>query len=244
MNTDNFKSAGQMTLMCYTCVYVRYIKDGSFLLALLAWIIVSLSEFIRSLMTAYLKRNQHGEGSGSDEMEDTDEEVAGVLGAAVIRAVLLKGLRYFQFLILVQTLYSSIYHLNLDVDKDICKHDYGFLIMQVIGELDCGKRGKWVLWSLDLIITLCQLFLITNSLTPKVQKVKLSIPQLQIERYGILSILKFDSWSEDVYRDGPELYVVSRRHAGNPEQYDYGSTATPEEQEIDQEEDDATGLLS
>lgn len=195
-------------------------------------------------MTAYLKRNQHGEGSGSDEMEDTDEEVAGVLGAAVIRAVLLKGLRYFQFLILVQTLYSSIYHLNLDVDKDICKHDYGFLIMQVIGELDCGKRGKWVLWSLDLIITLCQLFLITNSLTPKVQKVKLSIPQLQIERYGILSILKFDSWSEDVYRDGPELYVVSRRHAGNPEQYDYGSTATPEEQEIDQEEDDATGLLS
>lgn len=225
---DNSRSSftGQLTLACYACVYLRYIRDGSFMLALFALVIVSLSDFINSLTSAYLRRNQNATGTTSTNEDDTDE-VMEVLDNTAIKAILLKGLRYFQIMILAQTLYSSVYHFWSKLDEQFCQHRFGFTTLQLLGELDCDKHGKWFLWFLDVLITLFELILITNSLTPDSQNKLLTMPQLEIHKYGILSILRMDFWSSDLVIDGgPELCIVSKRHAGIT---NYGSTSIAEQ---------------
>lgn len=263
MNRASSTFGNQITLVCYTCVYLRFIKDGSFMLAILAWITVSLSEFMRTLMVIYLKRDKdpelygvneqthrpndgphdnNGNGDADDDPDVDEDGVNGGLESSVIRAILLKGLRYFQFLLLLQTIYLSIYHFNLNIETDICQHRYGFVVMQIIGELDCGIHDKWVIWALDVAITLFQLILMTHSLTPEIRNQKLSIPQLQIHKYGVLCMLRFDSWAEDVSNEGPDLCIIAKSQPGNCIAHeDYGSTTTieritaSEDQEQEQE---------
>ncbi|QLL34023.1 hypothetical protein HG536_0F03480 [Torulaspora globosa] len=196
-------SAEQLTLVCYTCVYLRYMKDGSLLLAVLAAVVVSLADFLATLTTTYLKHNSHPH---HDSFTPTD--------SPVVRAIVLKALRYLQVLLLVQTAYLLPYHATL-------AQPHGFVDLRIIDERD--RQGSWQLWALDLAVTLLELALISEALRPEYAGRRLALPQLQTHRYGILALLRFDTWSPAVCRDGPELSVVAKPTTR------YGSTATATE---------------
>lgn len=188
-------AATQLTLVCYTCVYLRYMKDGSFLLAALATVIVSLADFLHSLTTTYLK---HG---------STDSD------SSVVRAVVLKAIRYLQILILLQTAYLVPFHAMLGSPG-------GFLDLRIVGERDSPR--SWQLWALDLAVTLLELALITEAVAPDLGHRRLAVPQLQTHRYGLLSLLRFDSWAPAVCREGPELSIITRKPSST-----YGATTSP-----------------
>ncbi|AQZ09989.1 YIR014W [Zygosaccharomyces parabailii] len=166
----------QLTVVSYACVYLRFVKDGSLLLAVLAWATVSLSEFMGGVLAAYLDEEEQGH-------------------VPVVKAVLFKGLRYTQVILMVQVLYGCLYHLRLDVEKDVCRHKLGYMVLLLVGEQDCGRGGRWILLALDWVILLTQLVLVTMALSSERSKARPVLPQLNTERYGVLAVLQFDPWS-------------------------------------------------
>ncbi|QLQ81636.1 hypothetical protein HG537_0F03970 [Torulaspora globosa] len=191
--------AEQLTLVCYTCVYLRYMKDGSLLLAILATIVISLTEFLTTLTTTYLKHHSHPH---HDSFTPTD--------SPVVRAIVLKALRYLQVLLLLQTAYLLPYHATI-------AQPHGFIDLRIIDERD--QPSSWQLWALDFAVTLLELALIAEALRPEYAGQRLALPQLHTHRYGILALLRFDTWSPAVSCDGPELSVITERTTR------YGTTA-------------------
>lgn len=183
-------SAEQLTLVCYTCVYLRYMKDGSLLLAILATVVISLADFLATLTTTYLKHHSHPH---HDSFTPTD--------SPVVRAIVLKALRYLQVLLLAQTAYLLPYHATLAQPR-------GFIDLRIIDERE--SQASWQLWALDVAVTLLELALIAEALRPEYAGRRLALPQLRQHRYGILALLRFDTWSPAVCRDGPELSVIAR----------------------------------
>lgn len=248
--SDNVRNkllfTGELAMACYACVYLRYVRDGSLMLAVFALILISLSDFIKSLMLAYLKRNQWSAGNSGPANEaevDDDSDVSEILDDAAIKAILLRALKYFQIIILTQTIYSFSYHFCLKLDEKFCQNRFGFTTLLLLGELDCSERGKWFVWFLDVLIILFELIIVTNSLRSDSRNKSLSITQLQVQKHGILSILLLNLWSEDLAVDGGlDLCIVPRPHAGNP---NYGSTS--DGQTIEEEDtvsgDEMGGLL-
>lgn len=190
--SGGFFLVGQLTIVSYTCVYLRFVKDGSLLLALLAWATVSLSEFMGGVLAAYL------------EEEEQDH-------VPVVKAVLFKGLRYTQIILMAQVLYSSLYHLKLDVQRDVCRHGLGYLVLLLVGEQECGRGGRWVLFALDWVILLTQLVLVTMALSSERSKARAVLPQLNTDRYGVLAVLQFDPWSTDA----DDALVTRGNHYGS-----------------------------
>lgn len=194
--------AEQLTMACYACVYLRYMRDGSLLLALVAWACVSLAEFLGGLLVVHLRRT----------VESGEEE--GGLEPQVVKAVVRKGLLYFRWLLLGQTVYLVASHWRFKPSG----HHHS-VVMPLIGDLDGPERSSWGLWLLDAAITVLQLALLHRQLQPQVRSHKLTVTQLQTQRYGILAPLRFDSWDNS---DELDLLITRRALPGN----EYGSLSS------------------
>lgn len=197
-------------MACYACVYLRYMRDGSLVLALVAWATVSLGEFLGSLLLVHLKSQVGGvSGGGGDGGEEE-----GVLEPAVVRAVVRKGLRYFRWLLLAQTCWLAVCHGRPQAARGA--HP---VVMPLIGELDGPGRSPWGVWALDAAVTLLQLALLQRQLQPQLRSHRLSVPQLSTHRYGILAPLRLEAWDAG---DELELLISLRLAPGN----EYGSISS------------------
>lgn len=194
--------AEQLTLVCYTCVYLRYMRDGSLVLALVAWACVSLAEFLGGLLTVHLRRTV-----------EIGQEDHG-LEPHVVKAVLRKGLVYFRWLLFGQTAWLAVCH-----SRPNASERYHGIVMPLIGDLDGSQRSLWGLWLLDVAVTLLQLALLHRQLQPQVKAHRLTVPQLEANRYGILAPLRLDIRESE---DELDLLISSRVSPGN----DYGSLSS------------------
>lgn len=200
VNSATLFSAKQLTIVNYICVYIRFVKDGSLLLALLAWGTVNLSEFMGNVIGAYQQSISQPHSEGLQE---------GVGRFSVVRAIVFKGLIYTQVILVLQVIYALLYHMRMDLEGDFCRHRYGYVILLLVGEQDCGRGGRWILLALDWAILFTQLVLIAMELTPQNRGNCQGISQLDTDRYGILAILKFNPWSEP---SAVQQLPVTRRH--------------------------------
>ncbi|CAI4064941.1 hypothetical protein SKDZ_09G1760 [Saccharomyces kudriavzevii ZP591] len=214
--------------LVYCCLYLRFIKDGSLFLILMGWIISSLCEFVQELTLRYLKKNYLGVDSGPDQGDDESLSIRG-LETPIVRMIINKAIRYYQGLILLETAYCIVYHIRLDVARDICPKPYGFVVMLLIREFTCpapaGLPGKLLLVLLDLVVLFSQVIVMNASLSARFQNVRLIVKELDADEEGALNILKFNTWHMDA--SGPEL-IVHRNHDDSLPQH------------VDADEDDAT----
>lgn len=205
VNSTIDASIKQLTILSYACVCIRFIKDGSLVLALLAWATVNLSVFMGSVLSAY----QESVNSGSE-----DAERAG--SPPVVRALMHKGLKYTQVILLLQVVYGILYHMRMDFGSNGCNRNHKYMILLLVGEEECGRGGRWLLLALDWAILFMQLILIAMELTPKDGGNCDELYQLDTERYGVLAILRFDPQDSMPSSSFQEL-PVTRGHR-------YGST--------------------
>ena len=201
-----------MQKFVYCCLYLRFIKDGSLLLILMGWLISSLCDFIQELTLRYLKKNYLGVENNNDEGDDENLAIRG-LETPIVRMIINKAIRYYQGLILLETAYCIVYHIRLDMTKDICSKPYGFVVMLLIREFTCpapaGFPSKLLLVVLDLMILFCQIIIMNGSLSSSFQNVRLIVKELNAEEEGALNVLKFNTWHVD--SSGPEL-IVHKNH--------------------------------
>ena len=210
----------------YCCLYLRFIKDGSLFLILLGWIMSSLCDFIQELTLRYLKKSYLEVGRDNDQEDDESLAIRG-LETPIVRMIINKAIRYYQGLILLETAYCIVYHIRLDVSRDICSKPYGFVIMLLIREFTCpvptAFPSKLLLVLLDILLLFCQIVIINGSLSSSLQNVKLIVKELNAEEEGALNILKLNTWHMDA--TGPELIVLKNHDKSIPQQAD-GDDAT------------------
>lgn len=106
-------------------------------------------------------------GRDNDQEDDESLAIRG-LETPIVRMIINKAIRYYQGLILLETAYCIVYHIRLDVSRDICSKPYGFVIMLLIREFTCpvpaGFPSKLLLVLLDILLLFCQIVII-NGLT-------------------------------------------------------------------------------
>ncbi|GCE99481.1 hypothetical protein ZYGM_003235 [Zygosaccharomyces mellis] len=202
VNSAGAVSIKQLTIVSYTCVYIRFVKDGSLLLALLAWATMNLGEFMGSVLSAY-----------QDSIYSNSEDMEGVGRLSVVKAVMRRGLKYTQVILMLQVIYAVLYHMRMDVGNDACRHRNRYLIFLLVGEQECDRGGRWILLALDWVILHMQLVLIAMELTPDHGRACSELYQLDTDRYGALSILRFDPYSECSFTQ--ELSVTRGRDYGS-----------------------------
>ncbi|CAR29248.1 hypothetical protein ZYGR_0Z01700 [Zygosaccharomyces rouxii] len=202
VNSGGPVSMKQLTVISYLCVYIRFVKDGSLLLALLAWATVNLGEFMGSVMSAY-----------QDSVDSDAEDMEGAGRLSVVKAVMHKGLKYTQAILMLQVIYAVSYHMKMDLEGDFCRRRGAYILLLLVGEQECGRGGRWMLLALDWVILLMQLVLITMELTPDDGRNCHELDQLDTDRYGALAILQFNPYSEP--SSMPELPVTRGNHYGS-----------------------------
>ncbi|KOG98902.1 Vld1p DI49_2794 [Saccharomyces eubayanus] len=205
----------------YCCLYIRFIKDGSVLLILMGWVISSLCEFVQELTLRYLKKNYLQADRGDEQDDDESLAIRG-LETPIVRVIINKAIRYYQGLILLETAYCIVYHIRLDVARDICSKPYGFVVMLLIREFTCpapaGFPSKLLLLVLDFAVLFGQLLIMNGSLSSSFQNVKLIVKELDADKQGALNLLKFNTWHTDA--NGPELIVHRNRDEPLPQHLD------------------------
>lgn len=194
----------QLQMVCYVVIYIRFVRDRSLLNVVLVALCLLLSGFLYSLLVSYLRRQlartyEDGEG------EEGEEEL---LQTEVIRNILVKSIRYFQALMLMQCLFCIMYHglegspLFRYIDNNNNSSEveppyhyrYGYFIMNLIGEQTAYMHSRWKLLCIDLAVLVLQLVAVTRCLEPELDNIKLIIPELKTYHRGITSILRLNTF--------------------------------------------------
>ncbi|SCW03499.1 LAFE_0G11826g1_1 [Lachancea fermentati] len=207
----------QLETVCYTAIFIRFVKDNSLTNVFLSLLLQFISHFVHHVIMMYVRLS-----TPNEEGQNHEEE------CNTIVKVLLRSMRYFQVVLLVQLAFLCWYHWTIDFEKQVCKWNYGYLFTDILGEFDCGRGGRAILLFLDVFILLMQLQMFTEELTKcrknvdKVaQDVNITVGDLGIHKFGILSILRFNSFDKD--NSEPQLsYDVGDQ--GEDENMGYGST--------------------
>lgn len=169
-----------ITMLLYTMIYLRFMKDQTILLALSSLMLVFFSYVAHSFLALY----------HADLTENYEE----------LRMLSLRNIRGFQVLILVHVIGCFWYHSIIDLDESVCKWKYGYWFTQFIADMQCGKGGRAMLYVLDTLIVLTHLLsftYMTTNIEIGTVDFKVRISQLDVESYGILSILKMRSLDVD-----------------------------------------------
>ncbi|SCU84086.1 LAFA_0D07998g1_1 [Lachancea sp. 'fantastica'] len=175
-------------LVCYVLTYLRYARDNSLINVVLSVLVVVSSQVLQQMVTLYYRKCQKPSRSQTEHEE-----------LSTIFNVLLKCLRYYQVIFVVQFMSSLLYHLTLDIEKDVCSWKHGYIFTDIVGEFDCGRGGKWAVFALDLSLLLCQHLAFNESFTvggrdPGETLREASLEGFNPHEYGIFSILRFDSF--------------------------------------------------
>lgn len=167
-------------IFMYTVIYLRFMKDQTITIALSSLILMFFSYLSHSLLIVY-----HA------ELTENHEEM---------RTIMLRNFRGLQVLLLLETVASVAYHSVINIERDVCRWKYGYWFTQFIGDLQCGKGGRAMLLFLDLTFT----FLLLTSITYMSTNVelntvdfKVSVSALNVDEWGILSLLKMKSLDMD-----------------------------------------------
>ncbi|CDO92546.1 unnamed protein product [Kluyveromyces dobzhanskii CBS 2104] len=172
--------AGNMMLLMYTLIYLRFMKDQTITLALFSLILIMFSYISHSFLLVY----------HADLTENHEE----------MRTLMLRNFRALQIFLLLETVGSLAYHAVIDIERDVCRWKYGYWFTQFIGDLQCGKGGRGMLIFLDLAYTFLQLMAITymsTNITLNTVDFKVSLSGLNVEDYGILSVLRMKTLDLD-----------------------------------------------
>ncbi|CUS21916.1 LAQU0S04e03774g1_1 [Lachancea quebecensis] len=183
------RAMGQAEMLCYVLIYIRFIKDNSLVNAALSVLVVFISQFIQQMVTLY----EHRFRMGSEDAEHGEE-------LPIIFKVLIRSIRYFQIAFLLQFVSSMGYHLSFNISEDVCSWKHGYIFTDVIGEFDCGRGGKLFVFALDLVVLLLELLAFDESFTKCVRSPDGILQETNLDgyeshRYGIFSILRFDSYN-------------------------------------------------
>ncbi|CEP60362.1 Vld1p LALA0_S01e08988g [Lachancea lanzarotensis] len=204
-------------LVCYVLTYLRYARDNSLLNVILSVLVVVSSQVLQQMVTLYYKKSQ----KPSQEQAEREE-------LTTIFNVLLKCLRYYQVIFVLQFVSSLLYHLTLDIEKDVCSWKHGYIFTDIIGEFDCGRGGKWAVFALDLGLLLCQHLAFNESFTvggrdPHETVREASLDGFNPHEYGIFSILRFDSFKVN---DTAVVFTTEGNTLGSQANKSYGSVVT------------------
>lgn len=162
--------------LLYTMIYLRYMKDQTLSIAVASLILIFFSFVAHSFLAVY-----HA------DFTDNHEE---------LKVLLLRNFRGFQIVAILQTIGCLWYHSVIDIEKQVCKWKYGYWFTQFIGDMECGKGGRWMLYLLDIMIILMHLLSISYLSTHiEIGTVDFNVDLscLDMDDYGILSILRMKS---------------------------------------------------
>ncbi|KAG0674539.1 hypothetical protein C6P43_000512 [Kluyveromyces marxianus] len=167
-------------LVAYMVIYLRFMKDQTMSIALLSLVLMFCSYASHSLLMVY-----HA------ELTENHEEM---------RTIMMRNFRGLQILLLLETVGSLAYHSVIDLEKDVCRWKFGYWFTQFIGDAQCGKGGRTILIILDIIFVYIVL-LSTSYMSTNVEintvDFKVNLSALDVERYGILSLLRMKSLDID-----------------------------------------------
>ncbi|SCU80198.1 LADA_0B05622g1_1 [Lachancea dasiensis] len=211
-------------MVCYVLTYVRYIKDNSLLNVVLSVLVIILSQVLQQMVTLYYKKRQDSTELGSNPSEEL----------ATIFRVLMKGLRYYQTVFVLQFVLSLLYHLKIDIDRDVCAWKNGYIFVDLVGEFDCGQGGKWMIFMLDIFLLLSQLLTFSECFNTCGRTVGETVRETSLEGFnshdfGILSILRFDSLGTQAHELG---FISEGRTLGSPPDDSYGSIIQSRDLEV------------
>ncbi|KAL3232692.1 hypothetical protein RNJ44_04608 [Nakaseomyces bracarensis] len=190
----------QIQMVCYVVIYIRFVRDRSMFNVFLVLLCLLLSGFLNSLLVSYLRKQLRT----MEEADPNEEEE--ILQTEVIRNILVKSIRYFQGLLLMQCMFCIMYHgfkgsalfryINDDSDEQEPPYyfRYGYFIMNLIGEETPYMKSRWKLLLIDLGVLILQLAAITRCLEPELDNIKLIIPELRTFDRGITSILRLNTF--------------------------------------------------
>ena len=170
----------KLMLVAYVVIYLRFMKDQTMSIALLSLVLMFCSYASHSLLMVY-----HA------ELTENHEEM---------RTIMMRNFRGLQILLLLETVGSLAYHSVIDLEKDVCRWKFGYWFTQFIGDAQCGKGGRTILIILDIIFVYIVL-LSTSYMSTNVEintvDFKVNLSALDVERYGILSLLRMKSLDID-----------------------------------------------
>lgn len=170
----------KLMLVAYVVIYLRVMKDQTMSIALLSLVLMFCSYASHSLLMVY-----HA------ELTENHEEM---------RTIMMRNFRGLQILLLLETVGSLAYHSVIDLEKDVCRWKFGYWFTQFIGDAQCGKGGRTMLIILDIIFVYIVL-LSTSYMSTNVEintvDFKVNLSALDVERYGILSLLRMKSLDID-----------------------------------------------
>lgn len=170
----------KLMLVAYVVIYLRFMKDQTMSIALLSLVLMFCSYASHSLLMVY-----HA------EVTENHEEM---------RTIMMRNFRGLQILLLLETVGSLAYHSVIDLEKDVCRWKFGYWFTQFIGDAQCGKGGRTMLIILDIIFVYIVL-LSTSYMSTNVEintvDFKVNLSALDVERYGILSLLRMKSLDID-----------------------------------------------
>lgn len=195
-------------MLCYVVIYLRFVRDRSVLNMLLVYIALSLAGFLKDLLVSYLHRQLETMRDGESYRRNSNDG-NGLLETEVIRTILIKSVRYLQILIVAEALYCVMYHGYSgsplfyydspgkvgDVVEPAFHYKYGYFIMNLIREEMPYMSSRWKLLAIDVVLLILQLVVITKSLEPELDGIKLIIPELRTHQLGMASILLFNTTS-------------------------------------------------
>lgn len=196
----------QLQMVCYVVLYIRFVRDRSMFNVFLVMLCMLLSGFLNSLLVSYLRKQMSSRTSGPRDGDQDEEDEEQMLQTEVIRNILVKSIRYFQGLILMQCMFCVMYHglrgspLFHYIDNNSSEveppyhYQYGYFIMNLIGEQTPYMKSKWKLLCIDLAVLVLQLVAITRCLEPELDNIKLIIPELKTYDRGITSILRLNTF--------------------------------------------------
>lgn len=170
----------KLMLVAYMVIYLRFMKDQMMSIALLSLVLMFCSYASHSLLMVY-----HA------ALTENHEEM---------RTIMIRNFRGLQILLLLETVGSLAYHSVIDLEKDVCRWKFGYWFTQFIGDAQCGKGGRTILIILDIIFVYIVL-LSTSYMSTNVEintvDFKVNLSALDVERYGILSLLRMKSLDID-----------------------------------------------
>ncbi|AMD21926.1 HFR071Cp [Eremothecium sinecaudum] len=164
--------AKQILMLTYTIIYIRFVRDKSILNGILPLLLISLAKFANNVEYTYFD---------VETPQDTELTLKELLG---------KTLHVLHLLIIFQSIYTILYHSFLNLETDVCRYNYGYLFTDLLGEFDCERRGRTMLFVLDFVLLTCELQVTTDCLTRLKNGNHVKIELLPVERYGIFSILR------------------------------------------------------
>ncbi|SCU78971.1 LAMI_0A06788g1_1 [Lachancea mirantina] len=197
----------QIETLHHTAVYLRYLKDASLANALLALLVVLVARAAHVTLTVYTRLTT-----------DTAHERAATL------KLLDRCLRAFQIVWLAHVAYATWQWTRIvtgqghvDQPHQIEKQR-SHVITDFIGEYDTGGHVAPLLVVLDLVVVLCQLQLLAAGIAG-IAGAEMCVPQLKLHEYGILGILRLDTFAsrdrgEELTAAGEALRVYGSTDEG------------------------------